>query len=124
MKQRATRERRPKDAAARKDVDRAPVRPSLSCSAAMSFGTTRMSGKHANLPFIFPKRMLLTRAVALAIPKSVMRAVPSTPMRMFCGETSRWTRPITCRRHFETVVIVSVCAAWSGTLATNTASVR
>ncbi len=47
-----------------------------------------MSGKHANLPFIFPGRVLLTRAAALAIPKSVMRAVPSTPMRMFCGDVA------------------------------------
>ena len=55
--------------------------PPRACSGAM----------YASLPLSCPARVVERRAAARATPKSVMRATPSTPTRMFCGETSRWT---------------------------------
>ena len=46
---------------------------------------------YASLPLSCPARVVERRDAARATPKSVMRAMPSTPTRMFCGETSRWT---------------------------------
>ena len=43
-------------------------------------------------PLSTPALVRLVFPSALAIPKSVTRTVPSKPIKMFCGDTSRWTR--------------------------------
>ena len=46
---------------------------------------------YRSFPLISPSWVVSTRFAARAMPKSATRAMPSTPMRMFCGETSRCT---------------------------------
>jgi len=46
---------------------------------------------YANLPLIAPDLVIDALSTALAMPKSTSFTEPSKPMRMFCGEMSRWT---------------------------------
>ncbi len=55
----------------------------MACSGAM----------YENLPLTVPGAVWVMRVAALATPKSMTRVIPSVPMRMLPGETSRWTRP-------------------------------
>ena len=48
---------------------------------------------YAYFPFTALSRVEWSLPAALAMPKSTRRATPSAPTRMFCGETSRCTRP-------------------------------
>ncbi len=78
---------------ARRSTDGRPT----ACSGAM----------YAILPLSWPARVADRRLAARATPKSVMRVMPSTPTRMFCGETSRCTSSsgLPCSSR-------SSCAAW------------
>ncbi len=80
-KSRSPGERLPRDDRRGVDVGLARDRRPLSCSGAM----------YASLPLSWPSRVVWTRPAALATPKSSTRAMPSTPTRTFCGETSRCT---------------------------------
>ncbi len=48
---------------------------------------------YESFPFTCPSFVVWSRPTALATPKSSTRAIPSVPTRMFCGVTSRCTRP-------------------------------
>ena len=45
------------------------------------------------LPLIVPDSVSLTRCTAFATPKSTSFTPPEVVRKMFCGDTSRWTRP-------------------------------
>ncbi|MEI8255634.1 MAG: hypothetical protein WCJ30_08185 [Deltaproteobacteria bacterium] len=63
---------------------------------------------YAILPFTWPSRVELTRSSARAMPKSVMREMPSMPTRTLWGDTSRCTS-----RSGSPESPVSACAACS-----------
>jgi hypothetical protein len=63
---------------------------------------------YASLPLMDPSRVICSLSMALATPKSSRRATPSTPTRMFCGDTSRWTISSALPASFR-----ASCAAWS-----------
>ena len=47
---------------------------------------------YASFPLRVPGTVAVTRVATFAMPKSVSRELPSMPIKMFCGETSRCTR--------------------------------
>ena len=69
--------------------------PSAYTSLRRSSGWARIcSGDmYAYLPLIIPVRVWCVAVAAFAMPKSISFTVPAVPRRMFCGLTSRCTRP-------------------------------
>ena len=62
--------------------------------AALALLAERGVRKAVKLSVSVPSHTPLMREAASAMPKSVRRAMPSMPTRMFCGDTSRCTRSI------------------------------